>query len=211
MDRTNIKPLVVVAVCGGALAATSASAAVTASVTDQASVQATLVGGGIVEDFDGFAEQDFPTPGTQAFNGFTVSADQASGFAGDFAIGADGQLELFLDPGGGNIQTFTFVFDNPVDTFGAQFGAANATPGSGLFFDFDNGESFELSSDTAAGYTGGEYVSLVSSSTFSSFTVTSNAGIDFFTLDNVVTGVVPSPGSAALLGMAGLAATRRRR
>jgi len=209
MDRTNIKPLVVVAVCGAALAATSASAAVTASVTDQASVQATLVGGGVVEDFDGFAEQDFPAPSTQDFNGFTVSADQGSAFAGDFAIGADGDLELFLDDG--NIQTFTFVFDNPVDTFGTQFGLANATPGSGLFFDFDNGESIELSSDTAAGYTGDEYVSLVSSSTFTSFSVTSNAGIDFFTLDNVVTGVVPSPGSAALLGMAGLAATRRRR
>lgn len=192
----------------GALIATSASAGLTASVTDQASVQSGLAGGGVVEDFEGFATQDFPTPSTQAFNGFTASADQASGFAGDFAIG-DGQvLELFADDG--NVQSFTFDFDSSINTFGVQFGAANPAPGSGLFFELDNGESIDLNSNTAAGYTGNEYVALVSTSTFTSFTVSSNAGLDFFTLDNVVTGV-PSPGSVAVIGMAGLAAARRRR
>ena len=186
--------------------AASTNAAITGSLSDAASLQGSLIGAQL-EDFNQ-PDVDFNPPATADFNGFSVSTADSSSFANDFAI-VDNELSLFIDDG--NIQSFTFDFDGPIDTFGAAFAFANPVPGLGLIFSFNNGEVFELNSDTVAGYDGNLYVALSSSTAFTSFTITSANGIDGFDIDDVVTGLVPSPGAASLLALAGLAAARRRR
>lgn len=190
-----------------ALAAPISVAAVTAEVTDLASVQAALVG----ETLETFttADAEFATPGTQSFNGFSITANQP-GNAGDFSI-TNNDLSLFIADSFGGIESFTFNFDNAVTTFAADFFVANPTFGEHLVFSFDNGDTFGLHSGSAFGYSGSQYVSLTADTAFTSFTVTSAGGLDFFVLDDIVAGNVPTPGAVALAGLAGITAVRRRR
>lgn len=199
---------IVYATSAVALASGSALATVTATLTDQASVEATLVAP-IVEDFNdetpGNLDQTLPA----AFNGFTVTANGASGFASDFSIGDDGGGNLFLNAFAetGLIESFTFTFDAPIDTFAAQF--TSPASADGIVLTFSTGEVIDVASIAGVDGFGTNYISFVNDTLFTSVTLSST--FEAVQIDNVVTGVIPAPGAVGLLGMAGLAAVRRRR
>lgn len=192
-----------------AVAAPAALGAATGLVTDQATLEAVLIDE-TLETFT-FADVAYPYFSTQDFNGFDVTADGESTFPGDFAI-VDQQLSLFLD--NNNVASFTFDFDNSVTHIGFDVFFAGPSGGQGLIFTFDNGDVLQLDELTVAGYTGNnQFVAIEADTAFNSVTITtgSSIGLDGFDLDNFVAGNIPTPGAVALAGLAGFAATRRRR
>lgn len=192
------------------LAAGGVSAAVTGTVTDQGTVEASL-GSFTVEDFEDETLGNIDQFAGAAFSGFSVSVVNPIGTTGDFAIGGfDGgqALNIFPDVGATFPDAFTFTFDSPVDTFAATFNSPQSA--DGLTFSFDNGDFIDTQSVVGLDGLGLNYVSFVSDTLFTSVTI-GTTGLEAVTIDNVVAGVIPAPGAAGVLGLAGLVVVRRRR
>lgn len=113
---------------------------------------------------------------------------------------------MFID-GSGNIPSFTITFPSPIDAFGARYEAVNAPPALSAEID---GETVDISALINAD----GYVALFSNTTFTwvTFFHAVPSGLESFRMDDVTFGRrIPAPASAAMLGLAGVAATRRRR
>lgn len=203
MNRTSLIACAAIAASAGAASATLSGAA-----TDEASFQS-LLATQQTEDFNSLTPGDLPYNTPVSLGLLTGQADGTSGFPGDFALVDDlGNIELamFID-NGGNIPSFTITFPSPVDAFGARYEAVNGPPALAVVVD---GETVDIASLINAD----GYVGITSNSTFTSVTFidTSTGGLEFFRMDDVTFGRrIPAPASAAMLGLAGLAATRRRR
>lgn len=203
MYRTSVIACAAIAASTGL-----ASAAVTGTATDEATFQSFLASSQ-TEDFNGLSPGDLPYNTPVNLGLLTGQSNGTSSFDGDFALVDDlGNIELamFID-NGGNIPSFTITFPSPVDAFGARYEAVNGPPALAVEVD---GETVDIASLINAD----GYVGITSNTTFTSVTFidTSTGGLEFFRMDDVTFGIrIPTPASAALLGLGGLAATRRRR
>ena len=162
----------------------------------------------------GGGPEDRSRPGPAGPRGRRGGADALYGGTGDNSLfGNKGNDYLFgnagrdLIDGGSNIPSFTINFPSPVDAFGARYEAVNAPPALSAEID---GETVDISAlINAQGYVG-----ITSNTAFSSVTFfhANPNGLESFRMDDVTFGVrIPTPASAALLGLGGLAAARRRR
>jgi len=201
-------------VLSSAFVASAGFAQTSVTLTDQATVEASL-GSFLVEDFQDEAVGPLDQFFVSFFNGFSTAANGTSTFDSDYEIdeefagSTDLELDLFLDGTGGFIQSVTIDFGRTIDTFAAEFKSIDP---EGISFAFDNGDVVLVEPFGALPSNGSGYLSFFSAGGFSEVTISVADGItDGFDIDNVVTGNVPSPGAGALLAFAGVAAARRRR
>lgn len=143
-------------------------------------------------------------PGANDFDGYTVTLAGAS--TGSAAINSATNFTFTLNTG---LDSITYTFDSAVSGFGAVW--LNSFVSNGITMSIDGGESFNLEDYYAAanfdflGFAGGS---------FTTVTITATdplGGSEFAAISDVYYTPVPAPASAALLGLGGLAMTRRRR
>jgi hypothetical protein len=162
-------------------------------------------------DFDGLPDADFTNDVNAGLSvtitpGLSVSGTGFSAFGGDVGIVGEA-LELFIDPS--SISSFTLTFNRPVDAFGADFIDAFDTTGVGVTI---NGETIDTSALVPIATTTA-FFGFSSDTSFDevTFELPVTQGFEFFSVDNLVTGVIPEPASLGLLSVGGLALLRRRR
>ena len=138
----------------------------------------------------------------------TIITTQYSGLGATFT---DGNDTIFVYPDAFPIDgvgldaqgSITISFSTPMSYIGVDF------PGS-LHIDLFSGGSPIYSSSNFGGIGAGFFAGLVTQSTFDEVLLT-----DWFdglaAIDNLSFGIIPAPGTLALLGLAGLMSTRRRR
>ncbi len=201
------------------LAASSTAAASITVFTDRASWEAALGGApAVVEDFNSTATGPIADGATLDTGLLQITRDgSANGADGDLAITAGGGFgdidgtnyldgETGIDPH----ERVDFGFNGQsIFAFGADFTSPFSGDGIGIEVD---GQIFLV--DTIAGFDTGFFGLVSSSGNFGSVSIVGNPATDTFQelwqADNV-SYAVPAPGAAGLLGLAGLAAARRRR
>jgi hypothetical protein len=200
-----MKSLSAVALVASALVASSASAGIVV-YTNQSIWNARVATDGLVvetETFNAIADGYRPAP----FTGSTASV-QWSAFADGGLYVQDGVFSTeFPDP-------LTFNFTPGVRAVGGNFFGVDAEfANAAVFFSvlLSDGTSYEGEASSPASFTG---FRSTTAATISSLTinVTNAAGAAavYPSVDNLYFGV-PAPGAVALLGVAGLVGSRRRR
>ena len=104
----------------------------------------------------------------------------------------------------------TFIFDAPVTSFGAFFDSPASLAGLEFFAD-----GVVATDTTTLGLSGADtFIGFTSATPFTTVDIDylgPTGASELFGFDNVVFSIVPEPTSMAVLGLAGLAALRRRR
>jgi hypothetical protein len=162
----------------------------------------------LLEDFDGYVYGGFTE--------YTLDIGPMNGFAG--TISAEGGANSFLWSGDGNMSTenatdylrVDFTGD-PVTAVGGWFFASDISgyfvPNRPVVIDLSDGTHYEFvpTSDTDfRGFTTDEPISWIK------IDCPDDASYYWSTMDHFYVGAVPAPGVLALLGLAGLARSRRR-
>jgi hypothetical protein len=201
-----------VALCamGVALAAGSAFGAFTA-YNDQAAWEAALVDV-TVEEFDGIEILNMqPGGGPYVVNAdFSMSVKGNPGSADDaFISGGEFHGEIFP---ASEHSAYVHTFNTPINGFGQFFDGAAS--GLGIRISTAEGEVdiFDFYTGFEDGFLG--FVSDVPITEVSIIGSDADGGTavgEIYDALNVAYGVIPSPGAAALFGMAGLVGLRRRR
>ncbi len=136
-------------------------------------------------------------------------------FSYDITATGAGSNNLFNDPG-------LVSTDSALDALVITFTSGNVTAVGGrmfasdiLFFPIGADMTATLSDGTVVNFSspGDDFRGFTSDMTITSLTIDASdaAANAWATLDNLRVGVIPAPGTMALLGFGGLAATRRRR
>ncbi|MEM1071403.1 MAG: hypothetical protein AAGH71_01085 [Planctomycetota bacterium] len=185
--------------------------------TDRSAWEAAVGGGIFTEDFNALAPQTVAEGATLDTGLIQITRDGA--------VNPDGDLAIEVGAAFGNIDATTFISGETGETphevvdiaFGGQsifaFGADWFSPFSGDGIALDVGGEIILL-DSIAGFDIG-FVGFVSASaSFSEISIVGNPAPESFqelwSADNF-SFAVPTPGTAVLLGLGGLAAARRRR
>ncbi|MEO1128481.1 MAG: hypothetical protein AAFX05_02100 [Planctomycetota bacterium] len=178
-----------------------------AAVTSHTTVASFDAANGVASTLD-----DLSSYGTVSLNLGTNAFP--SGYSIDLAGASDGSTELngatnlvfTLAPGG--LDSLTFNFDQPIVGFGATW--LNSFVSNGLNVTID-GQTTNLESIIAE--PNFDFIGFSSDVPFTTATVTllDPAGSSEFAAISEVYFAVPAPGSAAALGLAGVALIRRRR
>lgn len=210
----------------GVAAAFTMTATAGASVfTDRGDFESAASTAGVpLDGFESF--EDFPAEPTNFMdvvdaNGFEVTGfDTLDGFESIFTVENNAQSGLVPTDGDQVLRVSTFDgsvvtlnFDNPVNAVGLDLiGTANfGDPAeAALTVETSADESLTLIEGEPNSANDTFFAGFVSNTPFDSITITNSYDGDSYGIDSVSYGV-PAPGSAALLGLAGLAATRRRR
>jgi hypothetical protein len=157
---------------------------------------------------------------TETFNEVTdgVHASPFGGSTASVAWSASASGGLFAQ--GGVLatnapETLTFTFTPGVRAVGGNFfGTLNDFSNASVIFTvaLSNGTSFTGEASSPASFTGfrSTTAATISSLTIEVESATGSAAV-YPSVDNLYFGVVPAPGALALLGAAGLMASRRRR
>lgn len=201
---------------GLALAAGSASAALTFSFDEAAFGAASNV----IDDFSAYANPGDPdisilTPTVLGVFEYTPIGSLL-GF-GELEIRsgptpAENSLFAFLD---GNPENFSFSVSatgGPLNAFG--FNVTSGSSFGGTTVTLDTGDTFDLSDfPVELGALGDGFIGFTSDTPFSSvrFDVENPSDFEGVSFNTFYADVVPAPGAAGLIGLAGLAAARRRR
>jgi hypothetical protein len=205
-----------IAIIAGLAAASTAAAQITV-FTDRGAWEAALGGAApVLEDFNSTAPQPIADGATLDTGILQVTRDgSANGADGDLAISPgttfgdiDGTNFLDGETGETPHEDVLFGFNGQsVFAFGADFSSPFSGDGINLRFD---GQLFSL---VDIGF-GTGFFGVVSTGTTSDVAIVGDPGAisfqELWQADNVAY-AVPAPGAAGLLGVAGLAATRRRR
>ncbi len=155
---------------------------------------------------------------TQTFESYTGAAASFSGGAGNYAWtatspnGVFGQSNIIRTLAASDTLTFNFASNN-VYSVGGLFHYVNETGGfqSGVMkIRLSNGDEFVRTVDAATTFTGflSEDFSISSLQLSRLSTVT---GSTFAAAETMTIGYVPAPGAAALVALAGMISSRRRR
>ena len=155
---------------------------------------------------------------TQTFESYSGAAASFSGGNGNYAWtatspnGVFGQSNIIRTLAASDTLTFNFASNN-VYSVGGLFHYVNETGGfqSGVMkVRLSNGDEFIRSVDASTTFTGflSEEISIASVQLRSLSTVT---GSTFAAAETMTLGVVPAPGAAALIALAGIVSGRRRR
>ena len=155
---------------------------------------------------------------TQTFESYTGAAASFSGGNGNYAWtatspnGVFGQSNIIRTLAASDTLTFNFASNN-VYSVGGLFHYVNETGGfqSGIMkIRLSNGDEFIRTVDASTTFTGflSEEISIASVQLRSLSTVT---GSTFSAAESMTIGVVPAPGAAALIALAGMISSRRRR
>jgi len=187
------------------LAASAAGAAVI--YEDEAGFQANIQAGYYLEDFNGYV-----------YGGYTEYTLDLSQNGWAYTISAEGGANSYLWSGDGNMSTESALdwlrvdfTGDPVTAVGGWFFAGDIDgyyiPGP-MVIDLSDGTHYEF--DPANGQ---DFRGFTTDTPISWMTIEApdGAGVAWPTMDHFYVGsAVPGPGALALLGLAGLAATRRR-
>lgn len=186
--------------------------------TDRAAWEA-AVGDFVTEDFNAIAPQIINDGATLDTGLLQITRDGS-------ANGADGLLEIEPGANFGNVDGTTFISGEtgaePHETVRISAGAPITAFGADWFSPF-SGDGIAIQAgddvvllDSIAGFDIG-FVGIIAmgSASFSEIQIVGTADPitfqELWSADNFSFAVVPAPASAALLGLGGLAATRRRR
>ncbi|MDY7108781.1 MAG: hypothetical protein SYC29_09105 [Planctomycetota bacterium] len=193
-----------------ALAAGSVTLTVSAGMVyeDEATFLDNIQPAFLLEDFDGYVYGGYTE--------YTLDIGPMNGFAG--TISAEGEANSFLWSGDGNMSTNSALdylrvdfTGDPVTAVGGWFFASDISgffvPGRPVVIELSDGTNYEFVPDNDTDFRG----------------FTTDAPIDWIkidcpddasyywsTMDHFYVGAVPAPGVLALLGLAGLARSRRR-
>lgn len=191
-----------------ALIACAGSAAYGQTFLDRASWEAAANGPVITPDLAAASPIDF-APGVATSVGGAFDVLATGGGVGDASLNAVPNFVFDFAPGG--LSSVTFTFSTPITAFAGEW--SNTFVQDGFAVESGSGAFYDL------GLIGGEplgsnqFIGVVEPGGFSTltFTTATPGGDDFvfFTAFEFVE--IPSPGTAALLGVAGVAAVRRRR
>ncbi|MEM7754741.1 MAG: hypothetical protein AAF297_03795 [Planctomycetota bacterium] len=190
--------------------------------TDRPSWEAAASGVVFTEDFNSSALVSFADGETIDFGNLEITRDgSANGGDGALAItdgsafgNIDGTNHLDGETGVDPHETTLFGFNGfNATAFGADFNSPFSGDGVGLEI---NGELFLI--DTIGGFDTGFFGVVAIGTEFSSASIVGNPATDTFQelwqADNISYAqgsLIPTPGAAAVLGLGGLAAMRRRR
>ncbi len=178
------------------------------------------------EGFDNYNEGEFflddPTAimggGASISNPFMVVYEPGAGAT--FGLGNSGSAQVWDGAKGMGVnaggQTVVITFDTPIFSYGAYWGAATRsgfadpntvgvsfyTPGGDLIDSIDFEYSHSDSGDGGLDWHGWSSTTAIGRVEFNG---------DFIVIDGLQADLVPAPGAVALLGLAGLLGTRRRR
>ncbi|MEL7472828.1 MAG: hypothetical protein AAGK04_05865 [Planctomycetota bacterium] len=159
----------------------------------------------ITDDLSSYGVVDLVLGDNDFFDGYTVTL--AGTDTGNTNINSASNLSFTL---GGDLESITFTFDEPISGFGASW--LNSFVTNGLTVTI-NGEALNVEDVIAEpdfdfiGFadSGGPLDGAV-------VTVTNPTGsTEFAAISEIHYAVIPAPATAGLLGLAGLAAARRRR
>lgn len=192
--------LFVVACAAGAVASTATAQSV---FIDFAAFEAAAGNPVITDDFASYGEVSLNL-GSNDFNGYSIVLEGTG--TGGTNINSATNLVFTL---GGDLESITFEFDQPITGFGADW--LNSFVSNGLTVAV-NGQLFNV--EDAVNEPSFEFVGFAGGGAFNSpsITVTNpGGGTEFAAISNLYYAPVPAPASAALLGLGGLAAARRRR
>lgn len=188
-----------------ALAGTAAFAGGTDVYTDEGTFVGVLAPGYYFEDFAGV-----PTGAAGPILSFS-----GGGFSYDITAVGAGTNNLFNDPG-------IVSTDSALDALVITFTSGNVRAVGGLMFATDISfnpipadMTITLSDGTVANYvsTGADFRGFVSDVNITSLTIDASdiPANAWSTLDYLYVGTIPAPSAMALLGLGGIAASRRRR
>ena len=205
--------LMIAAITIGAGAA-AANAQITVT-TDQAAFAGAV---NVVDDYSSYISAGDPditlVPGPTTLGDLTY-APSAGAADGDLELRDDsfgsGEPGLFAFLGIGSGFSFTVTAANglPFDAFGIEVISANSLGGTTITT--SNGDDLivgDVLGDPGTGFVGFNAAAPFNSVTF---TVTDPSTFDGIFITEIYANAVPAPGAAGLLGVAGLAAIRRRR
>ncbi len=192
------------AMSAGALALASGSAfGVVTAFDDQSAWEAAAGGAATVDDLSSYGVVSLTLGSNGFFNGYSI--DLAGTDDGNTNVNSATNLAFTLN---GGLDSITFVFDQPVLGFGGVW--LNTFVSNGLSVTID-GQTFNVEDTVAA--PDFEFVGYASDTPFTTATLTAtnpSGGTEFAAISDVLF-VVPTPASAAMLGLGGLAMVRRRR
>ncbi|MGP1308924.1 MAG: hypothetical protein ACTS27_01855 [Phycisphaerales bacterium] len=198
-----------IAAAAAAASVAGLATAGTATVyTDMATFMANVQMGSYTNDFTGVPTGSVPDLSFGPVNGYSYIIDAVGGGSGN----------LFNDPG-------LISTDSALDSIVVSFTGAPVTAVGGNFWASDisflptgTGITINLSDGTNVSYTStgpSDFRGFISDVAITSITIDApEAGLAnaWATMDNLTVGAaIPAPGAAAVLGLAGLAAARRRR
>lgn len=186
-------------------AAVAAPTAVAQSAFDDlAAFEAAAGGSAVVDDFVAYGVIDLALGANNFFNGYSVVLSGSG--TGGATINSASNFVFTL---GADLESITFNFDQPITGFGADW--LNSFVSNGLTVTV-NGNAFNV--EDTVNEPSFEFVGVAGGGAFNgpSITVTNpGQGTEFAAISNLYYVPVPAPASAALLGLGGLAAARRRR
>lgn len=196
-----MKALIALVASAAAVAAPTANAQ--SVFTDFAAFEAAAGNPVTTDDFSSYGVVNLAL-GSNAFNGYSIVL--AGTGTGGTAINSATNLVFTL---GAALQSITFAFDQPITGFGATW--LNSFVSNGLTVTI-NGNAFNLEDTVAA--PNFDFIGFAGGGAFNNpvITVTNPTGTtEFAAISDLSFAVVPAPASAAILGLGGLAAVRRRR
>ena len=196
MNSVKMSVVVVASLSGSAFA-------VVTGFTDQGAWEAAAGGPAVVDDLSSYGEVTLTLGSNSFFNGYSVDLDGVG--TGGANVNSGG---TFVFTVGGDLDSLTFDFDAPILGFGGSWLNTFVTNGLSLTID---GQTLDIESFVPTPDL--EIVGFASDTPYSQAeqTVTDPGGASEFAALTDVLFVVPTPASAALLGMGGLAMARRRR
>ena len=203
-----------IVLAGGSLAllAVSADAALT-PFTDLGSWSAAAAGPVKVEDFNDEAVADLPAGGTLNVDGFSILYDSDgttddAGIRDGAAFGNVDGTNFFEGFTANPEATYVLTFDIPITAFSGEW--SGATTGASIALG-TGGESLSLID--FIGQPGDGFFGFASDTAFTELLIFDDDLTfgEIFGLDNVRWVEIPSPSTAGVLAIAGVAALRRRR
>lgn len=209
--------LTATAIGGIALTAASANAALTFSF-DEAAFAA---GSNVIDDFSAYAAAGDPTVdilSPTVFGAFQYTPIGSTAGLGALELrsgissAADNQIFAFLDGSPDNFSFSVTSVGGPLNAFG--FDVSSGSSFGGTTVTLNTGDTFNLSDfDAELDGNGTGFLGFASDTPFTSirFDVENDAEFEGVFFNTFYADVVPAPGAAGLLGLAGLAAVRRRR